>query len=88
MADLLCGTRKNRALAIFSRMAHSLLLQRIAKSRVDKLLRKQLRELGGLHGKHGGHCDQKISFYFIFAVDHFFYLARLELSTVNNGTVT
>jgi hypothetical protein len=33
-----------------------------------------------------GNRDQKISFYFIFYCRPFFYLARLERSTVKNGT--
>jgi hypothetical protein len=70
MADLLCKTAKIVVLAMSSRVAYPLLL----------------RELGGLHGKHPRQSSPEISFYFIFYCRPFFYLARLERSTVKNGT--
>jgi hypothetical protein len=85
MADLLCKTAKIVALTMSSRMAHPLLPpQRTAQtpSGINVAAQGTAERIGRLHGKHGGGCDQKISFYFDFYCQLFFYSATLELSTV------
>jgi hypothetical protein len=39
-----------------------------------------------LHGKHGGGCDQKISFYFGFIVSYFSIQPHWNDLPVKNGT--